>query len=235
MLYIASNVIYILVCVVSPVSTSSAVNINFAECPDTLTAFVLLIEELSKLLRKANFSVMRRAVLQQRRTPRDFNQSIHKTKNLDSLLDVLVQSDYLNWVNLQLLEALVISSRIQEAELLIRKYQNIIYSIKLTEVLDNVDFLKNKEEKKAYITNIVSTIQKEPDDITVGDLSYYCYHLKSVIKDIANVSCVLKHHEQSDSKINISSFSNTGNYAYVFMHVITCLKWLLYVCAVRFS
>ena len=228
-LYIASNIIYILVCVVSPVSTSRAVNINFAECPDTSSAFLLLIEEIYKVLVKVDLSGMKQALLLQQRTPRgiqfrkDLCQRIEKTMSVDALLNVLVNSKYLNWIDLQLLEILVISLGLQEAELLINKYKNIIFPIKLTEVLDNAYFLKHKKRKKAYIANITSVIQKEPDDITLGDLQYYREH--SVIKDIA-VSCLLKLHKQSDSKINISSFSNIGNCAYVFMHVITCLKWL---------
>ena len=38
-----------------------------------------------------------------------------------------------------------------------------------------------------------SKINKEPDEITVGDLSHYCAILESVIMDINNGSCMLEH------------------------------------------
>ena len=186
--------------IVSPVDTSSTVNsINFAEYPNISEAFLLLTTEISNLLQKANFSVMRRALLQQRRTPRgvqfpdDLHQNIKAAKELDTLLDVLVDSNYWNWVDLRLLDALIISSGIQEAKLLIKKYKDVIFPKKLSEVLDDLPLLQQKEDKEAYATKVGTKIQKEPDDITVGDLSLYCNRLESVIMDINKGSCVLEH------------------------------------------
>jgi len=157
------------------------------------------MEEISKLLPKANFSTMRRALLQQQRSPRgvnfpdDLHQSIKAATELDTLLDVLADSDYWNWVDLRLLDALVVSSQIQEAKFLIQKYKDAIFPKKLSEVLDNLPLPQQKEEKEAYTTKVGTKIQKEPDDVTVEDLSFYCDRLESVIMDINNGSCVLEH------------------------------------------
>ena len=142
---------------------------------------------------------MRRAILQQRRTPRgvqfpdDLHQSIKAARELDTLLDILADSDYWSWVDLRLLDALIVSSGIQEAKLLIQKYKDAIFPKKLSEILDKLPLPQQKEHKAAYTTRVGTKIQKEPDDVTVGDLSYYCNILETVIMDINNGSCVLEH------------------------------------------
>ena len=142
---------------------------------------------------------MRRAILQQRRTPGgvqfpdDLHQSIKAAKELDTLLDVLADSDYWSWVDLRLLDALIVSSGIQEAKLLIQKYKDAIFPKKLSEILDKLPLPQQKEHKEAYTTRVGTKIQKEPDDVTVGDLSYYYNILETVIMDINNGSCVLEH------------------------------------------
>ena len=121
--------------------------------------------------------------------PDDLRQSIKAAKDLDTLLDVLADSKYWNWVDLRLLDALIVSSGIQEAKLLIQKYKDAIFPKKLSEILP----LQQKEHKDAYISRVGAMIQKEPDDITVGDLARNCNILEAVIMDINNGSCVLEH------------------------------------------
>ena len=183
--------------VVSP--TASAASINFTDCDDISTAFSLLTAEISKLLKKADFSTLRRTILQHRKTPRgvqfpdDLHQRIKEAQKLETLLDELADSDYWNWVDLRLLDALIVSSGIREAKVLVDKYKEAIFPKKLSEVLDKLPLPQQKEQKEAYTTRVGSKIQKEPDEITVADLSHYCGILESVIMDINKGSCVLEH------------------------------------------
>ena len=137
--------------------------------------------------------------MQQRRTPGgvqfpdDLHQRIKAAQELDTLLDELTDSDYWNWVDLRLLNALITSSGIREAKVLVDKYKEAIFPKKLSEVLDKLPLPQQKEQKEAYTTKVGSKINKEPDEITVGDLSHYCTILESVIMDINNGSCVLEH------------------------------------------
>ena len=137
--------------------------------------------------------------MQQRRTPGgvqfpdDLRQRIKAARELDTLLDELTDSDYWSWVDLRLLDALIISSGIREAKVLVDKYKEAIFPKKLSEVLDKLPLPQQKEQKEAYTTKVGSKINKEPDEITVGDLSHYCAILESVIMDINNGSCVLEH------------------------------------------
>ena len=186
--------------VVSPSGTGTIVSsINFTDCDDISTAFLLLTSEISRLLKKADISTLRRSLLQQRKTPGgvqfpdDLCQRIKAARELDTLLDELTDSDYLSWVDLRLLNALIISSGIREAKILVDKYKEAIFPKKLSEIMDKLPLPQQKEQKEAYTTKVGSKIQKEPDEITVGDLSHYCAKLEKVILDINNGSCVLEH------------------------------------------
>ena len=55
---------------VSIASGSVTIDIDFSECNDISSAFSLLTAETTKLLKKADFFALRRAILQQRKTPR---------------------------------------------------------------------------------------------------------------------------------------------------------------------
>ena len=146
--------------------------------------------------------------MQQRKTPGgvqfpdDLHQSIKAAKELDTLLDILADSDYWSWVDLRLLDTLIVSSGIKEAKILMQKYKDAIFPKKLSEILDKLPLPQPKEHREAYTTKVGTKIQKEPDDVTVGDLPHYCNILETVIMDINNGSCVLEHVDQGCLEIH---------------------------------
>ena len=181
------------------VSGSITIDIDFSECNDISSAFSLLTAEATKLLKMADFFVLRRAILQQRKTPRgvqfpdDLYQKIKVAQDLDTLLDLLADSNYWSWVDLRLLETLIMSSGICEAKVIVKKYKEVIFSRKLSEVLNDLPVPQKKEHRDAYTAKVASKIEKEPNEVTVGDLSYYCNFLERVIMDINQSDCVLEH------------------------------------------
>ena len=169
------------------------------DCNDIPGAFAVLAAEVSNLLKKAEFPTLRRAILQHKSVPKgvqlpdDLNQEIKVAKDLDTLLDALAGSKYWSWIDLRLMEALIKSSRIREAADLISKYKDTIFSKKLSEVLDKMFIPKEKESKGAYTSKVASKLEKDPNEMTVGDLSEFLIHLEKVIMDINSGSCVLEH------------------------------------------
>ena len=174
--------------------------ISFSDCGDNISnAFTLLTTKIRKLLKSADLDALKTAVLQQRNTPKgvqfpdNLSMSIISAQNLGVLLNLLATFKYWNWADLRLLETLVISSDIHAAKVIIDQYKENVFPMKLSEVLDKLHVPQNKEYKDTYTAKVASKIQKEPDDVTVGDLSYYCNILETVIMDINNGSCVLEH------------------------------------------
>ena len=182
------------------------VNNNLYDWGNVSTAFLLLTVGLSRLLKRVDFSVLRRAILRQRKTPGgvqfpdDLYQSIKTAQDFDTLLDLLADSQYWSWVDLRLLETLVEASGIREAKVLINKYKEMIFSQRLTDVLNNIPMPQQKQHKIAYISKAASMIAKEPDELTVGDLAHYRHIFEAVIMDINNGSCVLEHLEGHQNK-----------------------------------
>ena len=75
--------------------------------------------------------------------------------------------------------------------------------MKLSEVLDKLPRLQQKEYKDAYTAKVASKIQREPNEVTdVGDLSHYCDILEVVIMDISGNSCVLEHLDTGCLKVH---------------------------------
>ena len=173
--------------------------IDFCDCDDIPAAFSLLTAEISKLLKKADFFTLRRAIIQQRKVPKgvqfpdDVYQSIKTAQDLDTLLDLLADSKHWSWVDLRLLETLIMSSGICAARVLVANYKESIFSKKLSEVLDELFMPQQKKDKNAYTTRVGMKIQKEPHEITIAHLSQFASALESVIMDINNGSCVLEH------------------------------------------
>ena len=179
--------------------TANTSAIDFSDCDDIPAAFSLLTAEISKILKGADFFTLRRAIVQQRRVPRgvqfsdDLYQNIKMAQDLDSLLDLLADSKHWSWVDLRLLEALIMSSGINAAKILVANYKKAVFSKKLSEVLDKMFMPQQKKDKEAYATRVGMKILKEPNEITVADLSEFAPFLETVIMDINNGTCVLEH------------------------------------------
>lgn len=157
-------------------------------------AFIYLTSNISKLLQNEDFYPIRRSCIEQINTPSgaklspDMVQKIKATNNLNALLDTLAESPYWSWIDLRLLEVVVVASGSSIANDLLTSYRNTIFSKKLLEVLPNIP---NKEIEDAYYSKIVSKIQKDVEQIIVSDLLKFQSQLETVIMDITNGTCSL--------------------------------------------
>ena len=100
----------------------------------------------------------------------------------------MAESPYWSWIDLRLLEGIVIASGSSTANNLLIDYQNVVFSKKLLEVLPSIP---NKKVKDAYYSKITSKINKDLEDITVSDLLKFRSELETVIMDIKIGTCAL--------------------------------------------
>ena len=177
----------------------SNLEVNFNQFKSVTTAFLTLTSKLTRLLRKADFHIIRRSCIEQINTPNGAQllpedvSAIKMSKDIDELLDVLAISAYWSWIDVRLLEAMVTSSDNTNALNLIEKYKDAIFKKTLKEILPDAP---GKEIKEAYYTKIVSKVDKDADDITVADLLKFQSQLETVIMDIKKGVCVLEHLEK---------------------------------------
>jgi len=173
--------------------------VNFNQFKSVTTAFVTLTSKVTRLLRKADFHIVRRSCIEQINTPNgaqlppeDVN-AIKASKDIDELFDVLAISAYWSWIDVRLIEAMVFASDNTDAVNLIESYKNAIFKRKLKEILPDAP---TKDVKEAYYTKIVSKIDKDPNDIIVADLLKFQSQLETVIMDIKRGICILEHLEK---------------------------------------
>ncbi|XP_065903573.1 uncharacterized protein [Dysidea avara] len=169
---------------------------EFAETGDVGTAFLKLQTKLTYLLKKAKFFVIRRACIAQQKTPsgvqlpEQLKEKILSAQNIDDLLDALVESPYWNWIDLRLLQAIVVASDLPSTLQLLENYKMAIFTRKLIDVLPN---FPSKAVKEEYFCKLVSKLDKEPDTVTVADLLAFQSQMERVIMDIVAGVCVLGH------------------------------------------
>ena len=155
-----------------------------------------LTSSVTKCLANEDIGILRRASIIQMKSPNgaqlppDVVQKIENAENLNALLDILTATEYWSWIDLRLLEALVAASGSSDAQNIVNKYKESVYTKKLIDVLPKAP---SKKIRDAYFTKVVSKVGKNSDEITVADLVEFRSKLERVIMDINNGSCVLEH------------------------------------------
>ena len=173
--------------------------VDFNQFSSVAGAFLHLTSNMTILLRCADFSIVRRACIEQINTPsgaqlpQEVVSDIKSSMNIDKIFDTLAESPYWSWIDLRLLEAMAASSNMKQAKLLLERYKNAIFTKKLKELLPNAP---SKEVKEEYYTKVVSKLNKDPDEVTVQDLLDFRQQLEEVILDIKKGVCILEHLER---------------------------------------
>ena len=169
---------------------------DFYKFKNVSLAFVSLTSSVTKHLENQDFFILRRACIAQidspdgAKLPADVVDEIKNAENLKTLLDILTATKYWNWIDLRLLEALVVASGSTAAQDIVDKYKAAVYSKKLIEILQNAP---SKEIRDAYFTKIVSKVDKNPEEVTVADLIEFRSKLETVIMQINKGTCALEH------------------------------------------
>ena len=166
---------------------------------------MLLQTRLSKLLKSADFSLLKRAFQNPGgiQLPDDLKAEIKKSKQLDDLLDALFDPKHWNFADLRLINILVFSSDNLEAKLLVDTYKKAFFSKTLSDVLRTCirEEVLPPDQQKEYTCRVGGKISKEPHEVTVADLAEYCNTLETVIMEIQSGSCALQHIEEGCVKM----------------------------------
>ena len=109
--------------------------------------------------------------------PRKLIPLIEDTSSVNGLLDTLTQSEYWNWFDTRLLEAVTHASGSPEAVKLLDHFRKTYYNTKVSDLV-----LYNIEVKpfKNFVT-IVEKYNKDPNKLTILDLQKHQYELEQVL------------------------------------------------------
>ena len=118
--------------------------------------------------------------------PRKLVPRVKRTSNLDELLDLLAQSEYWNWFDTRLLEALTYATESPEAIEWLEDFKETYCSKKINELLPCL-LVKPINE---YI-RLQEKFNKHRSDLTVYDLLKHKYKLAREVLDIDERELVL--------------------------------------------
>ena len=103
---------------------------------------------------------------------------ITSSSSVNGLLDTLTQSEYWNWFDTRLLEAVIHASGSSKAIELLDEFRKIYYQRKVSElVLYNVEI----KPFKNFVT-LVEKYDKDPSKLTVSDLQKHQYELEKMLE-----------------------------------------------------
>ena len=166
---------------------------------DVGKAFVALQTNMRRLLEKSNYGDLRRACITQMHNPGGAELSetmvgqISARKSIDELFDLLVCSPYWSWIDIRILEVMVVASNSSQAVQLLKNYKDVVFSKKLIDLLPNAPSKKVKEE---YYSKVVTKVNQDHNEMTVADLLKFQSQLEAVIMDIKKGICILEHLEK---------------------------------------
>ena len=170
-------------------------NFDISEFHSITDAFLHLTTCISKQIQNKDFGDIKRACIAQASTPGgaqlppDMKERIRASKNLNALLDTLVDSPYWSWIDLRLLRAIVVASGSRAALKLIEAYKSQVFSKRLFEV---ISCIPDKEvSDKYYYDKIISKFDKNLEEITIKDLLDRKDKLETVIMDLKSGTCAL--------------------------------------------
>jgi len=168
--------------------------VDFSDFDDVNDMFTALWSGLRNLFGEDKLPSFRRACttndkLMRRKLPEEFVQKFTATTNLDELFDAVVRSPFCNWMNIRLLEKMAAASLQRNAIQLIKKYKETISSLKLKDVLNQIQEVKIPDD---YYSKVKEKWSKELDELTVNDIiSHWCR--LEIIFDVEDTAFLLDH------------------------------------------
>jgi len=150
--------------------------------------FLKLFSKLSNILKasKCEFTLLRSSCIKPdmlsargNKLPSDFVDKVDATINLTELLQVLNKSPYCNWLNIRVLEKMAAASLKREANALINKYKEIIFSKKVSSILQEIPDLEISSE---FYVKVKDKWSKDFEDITVKDIAKHWSNLQKIFE-----------------------------------------------------
>ena len=159
--------------------------------------FLKLVSSIGEVLKdsKCKFTLLRSACIKADKPstkiselPSEFIIQLKGTGNFDELLELLTASTYCNWINIRVFERMSACSRQAEAKELIDKYKQIVFSKRLSDILEDIPDLIIPED---FYTKVEDKWNKKIEDITLEDIAKRWANLQKIF-DVDDVEVLLK-------------------------------------------
>ena len=188
---------FLTMCVAASSSTVYTANsqskalVKFSKNWDIEAAYSNMTSTVETILTAGDFPQLRRACIHKIKSlksklPHKLIPQIKTTSCMNELLDTLAESEYWNWFDTRLLEALTYASGSPEAIQLLEHFKKTFYPRKISEFIP-YQLVKPFKE----FVSMKDKFDKEPSEVTVYELLEHRYKLEYEVLDIDEGELVL--------------------------------------------
>ena len=165
--------------------------VKFSKNWDIEAAYNNMTSAIETVLTAGDFPQLRRACIHKIKSlksnlPHKLIPQILRTSCMNELLDMLAQSEYWNWFDTRLLEALTYASGSSEAIELLEYFKRTFYPRRISEFIP-YQLVKPFKE----FTSLKDKFDKDPSEVTVYELLEHKYKIETEVLDIDEGELVL--------------------------------------------
>ena len=165
--------------------------VKFSKNWDIEAAYNNMTSAVETVLTAGDFPQLRRACIHKIKNlksnlPHKLIPQILQTSSMNELLDMLAQSEYWNWFDTRLLEALTYASGSPEAIELLEHFKKTFYPRKINEFIP-YQLVKPFKE----FTSLKDKFDKDPREVTVYELLEHKYKIETEVLDTDEGELVL--------------------------------------------
>jgi len=150
-------------------------------------AFCRLVNKMRTFFDQVNYSILQQACIMHIKNPDGLQFSgeaklvrkIKKSNDLKELLLVLTDSDYWNWLDTCLLEAMVNATELIGAKQMLEKYYEHISEVKLAAVFHDIPVCLFSF---SHYDTVEKKFDKNKNELTVGDIRKHKFQLEKLSK-----------------------------------------------------
>ena len=188
--------IFVTIASSSPVPTTNSVQqskalVKFSKNWNIEAAYNNMTSAVENVLSGGDFPQLRRACIHKIKSlksnlPHKLIPQILRTSSMNGLLDMLAQSEYWNWFDTRLLEALTYASGSPEAIELLEHFKSTFYPRKVSEFIPYQLVRPFKD-----FTSLKDKFDKDPSEVTVYELLQHRYKIETEVLDTDEGELVL--------------------------------------------
>ena len=147
---------------------------------DVEDAFMYLINKLEALWSESDFSQLRKIWKRDVRLPNELKGSLKNSFDLEEAFDLLTNSPFCTWLELQILKRMARAADIPQATDIINVFEECVHKRKCAEVKKK--YFKKKYINPDYFIKVKAKLNKNAEHLVVADLIKYCQELESVLE-----------------------------------------------------
>ena len=156
-------------------------------------AFTKLSAYVTAVIQNANFPSLQRACIEKAKSPKMLHKSnevvpvIKKAQSFQALCSMLADTSYWNFLDIRMMEAMAIASRIPAAQETIENFKKTFYNMTLKEAAPYFPIIK----VKSGYTTMHEDLDRDANQMTIRELHKHRFYLETEILKTGQDTCTI--------------------------------------------